>query len=263
MLHNLKDLEGLTINAIDGDIGLTKDFYFDDNRWTIRYFVVETGSWFSSKKVLLSPISIDRLNFKEETLIANITREQVRHSPDIDTHKPVSRQFEVHYFGYYGYPFYWGGSDLWGSYSNPFMIVPGNGTKVPDTFADDDATRYRDQDHHLRSSDEVIGYHMEARDGEIGHLQGMLIDADTLAIRYLIINTSNWWLGHLVLIAPQWITEVSWVNEKIYVDMTQEQVKDAPPYDPDVPFTRDREKGIHHHYGRKGYWEDGLINRSV
>ncbi len=255
MLHNLKDIEALAIHSTDGNIGQTKDFYFDDKKWVIRYLVVETGSWFSSKKVLLSPMSIRRLNFMENALETSITREQVRHSPDIDTHKPVSRQFEVNYLGYYGYPFYWGGRSLWGTYTSPYAINPGNQRDVPDIFADDDAMRYRDQDHHLRSSSEVIGYPIAAKDGEIGHLQGMLIDPDTLAIRYLIINTSNWWLGNLVLIAPQWIDDVSWVNTKIYVGMTQKQIKGAPLFDPSVPFTRQREDDIHQHYGRKGYWE--------
>ncbi len=81
-----------------------------------------------------------------------------------------------------------------------------------------------------------MGYHLEATDGDLGHLQGMLIDTDTWAIRYLIINTSNWWLGHQVLIASNSIKEVSWGTFKIYVDMTQQQVKGAPLFDPDIPF---------------------------
>lgn len=260
MLHLLKDLEGLAIHATDGDIGKTTDVYFDDKQWVIRYLLVETGSWFSSKIVLLSPMAIKHLHIQEKTLSVHITREQVRHSPDIDTHKPVSRQFEMDYAGYYGYPFYWGGSGLWGAYSSPHLVAVGYESDVPDTFAEDDANEYRDQDRHLRSGNDAVGYHIEAHDGEIGHLQGMLIDADTLAIRYLIINTSNWWLGHLVLVAPPWIKEVSWLNAKIYVDMTQQQIKDAPLFDPDVPFNREMEQGIYFHYGRKGYWEEGLIN---
>jgi hypothetical protein len=259
MLHNVKDLEGLAIHATDGDIGLTKDLYFDDKQWVIRYLVVETGSWFSSKKVLLSPMAIKSLNLEKKAITVAITRAQVRDSPDIDKHTPVSRQFEIDYASYYGYPLYWGGSGLWGMYPNPHMTASNYESGALDTFDDDDddddAMQYRDKDHHLRSINEVIGYHIEASDGEIGHLQGMLIDLETLAIRYLIINTQNWWVGNLVLIAPQWIKEVYWPTQKISVDMTQQQVKDAPFFDLEGTHNREQEKEIYLHYGRKGYWE--------
>ncbi|ACK46144.1 conserved hypothetical protein [Shewanella baltica OS223] len=258
MLHTLDDLKNLAIHASDGDIGQTKDFYFDDKHWVIRYLVVETGSWLFSKKILLSPISIKELDQEDKTLSVSISREQVKNSPDIDTEKPVSRQYEVDYMGYYGYPDYWGSTGIWGSEPSPNMMASGyysvaptpDNLDNPDKFADVDAALSRDNDHHLRSSHAVTGYHLDAIDCELGHLQGMLIDIDTWAIRYLIINTSNWWSGHLVLIAPKWIKEVSWPTSKIYVDMTQQQVKDAPTFDPSEPFNLEHEQSLQSHYGR-------------
>lgn len=257
MLHTLNDLQNLSIHASDGDIGLTKDFYFDDKHWVIRYLVVETGSWLSSKKILLSPISIKEFNQEQKTLAVTISREQVKNSPDIDSEKPVSRQHEVDHMEYYGYSQYWGNTGIWGSEPSPNMMATGyysvapkpDNLDNPEMSADVEAALSRDNDHHLRSSHAVAGYHLDAIDGELGHLQGMLIDIDTWAIRYLIINTSNWWLGHLVLIAPKWIKEVSWPTSKIYVDMTQQQVKDAPTYDPSVPFDLEHEQNLHTHYG--------------
>ncbi|MBO1895753.1 MAG: PRC-barrel domain-containing protein [Shewanella sp.] len=257
MLHTLNDLQNLSIHASDGDIGLTKDFYFDDKHWVIRYLVVETGSWLSSKKILLSPISIKEFNQEQKTLAVTISREQVKNSPDIDSEKPVSRQHEVDHMEYYGYSQYWGNTGIWGSEPSPNMMAPGyysvapkpDNLDNPEMSADVEAALSRDNDHHLRSSHAVAGYHLDAIDGELGHLQGMLIDIDTWAIRYLIINTSNWWLGHLVLIAPKSIKEVSWPTSKIYVDMTQQQVKDAPTYDPSVPFDLEHEQNLHTHYG--------------
>ncbi|MCS6096884.1 PRC-barrel domain-containing protein [Shewanella baltica] len=258
MLHTLDDLKNLAIHASDGDIGQTRDFYFDDKHWVIRYLVVETGSWLFSKKILLSPISIKELDQEDKTLSVSISREQVKNSPDIDTEKPVSRQYEVDYMGYYGYPDYWSSTGIWGSEPSPNMMASGyysvaptpDNLDNPDKFADVDAALSRDNDHHLRSSHAVTGYHLDAIDGELGHLQGMLIDIDTWAIRYLIINTSNWWSGHLVLIAPKWIKEVSWPTSKIYVDMTQQQVKDAPTFDPSMPFNLEHEQSLQTHYGR-------------
>jgi hypothetical protein len=265
MLHTLKDLEGFTVHASDGDIGEITDSFFDDQQWAIRYLVVETGSWLESKKVLLSPISIKHVDREAKTLMVSISREQVKNSPDVDTQKPVSRQYEVDYLGYYGYPYYWGNTGLWGGYPSPYMIAPGyasaaaqaaEGIDAPDMFADVEAMRHRDQDHHLRSSHAVTGYQLEATDVAFGHVEGMLVDTNTWAIRYLIVNTSNWWVGHLALIAPQWIKEVSWVTSKFYVDLTQQQVKDAPIFEPDMPLTREQEHEIYRHYRREGYWLD-------
>jgi hypothetical protein len=99
-------------------------------------------------------------------------------------------------------------------------------------------------------------YHVQASDGDIGHVEGLLVDEETWAIRYLIVNTSNWWLGHQVLIAPEWIQDVSWLEATVSVTLTQQAVRDAPPYDPEVRLDRRQEVAIHRHYGRRGYWTD-------
>ena len=127
MLRSIKDLEGFAVGATDGTIGHVKDFYFDDRAWIVRYLVVDAGAWLSSRKVLISPISIGRPDWAERLLHVSITKEQVRQSPDIDTDKPVSRQHEMQFSGYYGYPYYWGGSGYWGGGMYPNMMLPGCG----------------------------------------------------------------------------------------------------------------------------------------
>ena len=241
MLRNTKDIENYAIGATDGNVGQLKDFYFDDHAWVIRYLVVDTGSWLSSRKVLISPISIHDPDWGARTLPVAITREQVRNSPDIDTDRPVSRQHEMQYLGYYGYSPYWGGTGPWGAGMYPYGMYPGRAgfgwdgagrEEVNDEYARVEQARQQDDDPNLRSCNAVIGYHIHATDGEIGHVQGMLIDEDTWA-RYIVVNTSNWWLGHQVLIAPQWIKDVSWPDKRVSVDLTRASVKDAPPYDSD------------------------------
>ena len=103
MLRNVKDLRGYAIRATDGVIGRVDDFYFDDEGWAIRYLVVDTGSWLSGRKVLISPIAVGSPDWTTQVLPVSLTRTQVEHSPDIDTRRPVSRQHEAEYFGYYGY----------------------------------------------------------------------------------------------------------------------------------------------------------------
>ena len=119
-----------------------------------------------------------------------------------------------------------------------------------------EAVRHKEDDPHLRSCKAVINYHIQATDGEIGHIQGLLVDEETWAIRYLIVDTRNWWLGHLVLVAPQWIEKVSWSDATVSDDLTRQAVKDAPPYDSMAQLNREQEVNIIKHYGHPGYWED-------
>lgn len=264
MLRSMKDLEDYAIRATDGIIGHVKDFYFDDEAWVIRYLVVDTGSWLSSRMVLISPIALGQPDWAKKVLPVSITKEQVKNSPSIDTDKPVSRQHETHYLGYYGYPAYWGGVGLWGGGAYPGMMMTGFGgslatpyaprPEAQEAYARAEEARHRDDDLHLRSCKAVMDYHIEATDGDIGHVQGLLVDEETWAIRYMVVDTSNWWLGHKVLIAPQWIKHVSWPEATVSVDLTRQAVKDAPPYDPAAQLDREQETGIYQHYGRPGYW---------
>ena len=264
MLRNMNDLEGYAIRATDGAIGHVNDFYFDDKAWGIRYLVVDTGSWLSSRKVLISPIAIGQPDWTAKVLPVSIAKEQVKNSPEIDTDKPVSRQHEIRHLGYYGYPFYWGGAGLWGGGAYPTLLMPGYPGLVPTpraahsetekSFVRAEAARHQNDDPHLRSCKAVMTYHIEATDGDIGHVDGLIFDEETWAIRYIIVNTSNWWMGHQVLIAPQWIENVSWHDATVSVNLTRQAVKDAPPYDPAAALDRKRELDLYKHYGRPGYW---------
>src|SRR5450759_1770004 len=165
MLHSMKDLEDYAIGATDGTVGHVKDFYFDDKAWVIRYLVVDTGTWLSSRKVLISPIAIGHPNWAEKTLPVSITKEQVKNSPDIDTEKPVSRQHEIEYLGYYGYPYYWGGAGLWAGGAFPNLLMPGYGgfatplnagqPEAEKARAQAEAARHQNDDPHLRSCNTV------------------------------------------------------------------------------------------------------------
>jgi len=272
MLRNLKDLENYKIGATDGEIGHVKDFYFEDDAWVLRYFVVDTGSWLSSRKVLISPISVHHPDWLARKLPVSITREQVRHSPDIDTDQPVSRQNEEQYLGYYGYPYYWGGGGLWGEGLYPYAIAPGfagygldrveRERQIEEQLRDERA-RHRNDDPHLRSCAAVTGYHLHATDGDIGHVAGFLVDDETWAIRYLVVDTSNWWMGHQVLIAPPWIKGVHWNDKTVAVDLSRAAIQSAPPYDPASGWSREQERNLSRHYGRSGYWASEALEVSA
>ncbi len=251
MLRNLKALRGYAIRASDGVIGKVDDFYFDDETWAIRYLVVDTGTWLSGRKVLISPIALGHAGWMGRQLPVALTRAQVERSPDIDTRKPVSRQHEAQYFGYYGYPYYWGGAGLWGMGAYPGSLTA-QGRIEADLKAHASHATPKPDDCHLRSSNAVIGHHINATDGDIGHLEDLLVDDHTWAIRHLIVNTSNWWGGQRVLIAPHSIKDVSWSEAKVSVDLTRQAVRDAPAYAPAVQVDRQSAPAISGHHGRPG-----------
>jgi hypothetical protein len=263
MLRSIKDFEDCVIGAIDGDIGQVKDFYFDDHAWVIRYLIVDTGHWLTRHQVLISPIAVHSPDWAAHRLPVSITREQVRNSPDIDTDEPVSRQQERQYHGYYGYPNYWGGNNRWGGGPYPYGLLPGRGgfgsenailEQDDAAFARADEARMRGDDPRLRSCQAVIGYRIVANDGEIGHVQSLIADDETWAIRYIVVNTSNWWLGHQVLVAPEWVTGLSWADQSLALALDREGIRSAPAFDSTKALNRELEERLYQHHGREGYW---------
>ncbi|MFZ1041699.1 MAG: PRC-barrel domain-containing protein, partial [Anaerolineales bacterium] len=248
MLNKAKTLKGYKLNSRDGEIGKVKEFYFDDHHWTIRYLVADTGDWLMGRQVLISPYALGFVNKEEQTITVDLTKKQIEESPSLKKDKPVSRQFEESYYGYYGMPMYWSGGYMWGYYP----------------YIERDREKWRQSaerekaawDPHLRSTHDVDGHHIQAADGEIGHVEDFIVDDETWAIRYLIVDTQNWWPGKKVLISPKWIERVSWRELKVFVNLTREMIKQSPEYLEESMPTRDYETRLHHHYNREGYWVD-------
>jgi hypothetical protein len=259
MLTN-KRLKDFVIRATDGELGSVVELYFDDETWAIRYLVVDTGGWLSGRRVLISPFAIVRMDWDAMRLDVALTKKQVENSPNIDTHKPVSRQHEAAYVGYYGYPYYWGGPYLWGPAAYPAVLAT-----PPRASREAMAERIRKEstDSHLRSTEAVTGYNIEAADGEIGHVDGFVMDDKAWAIRYIEVATRNWLPGKKVLISPSWIERVSWPASKVYVGLSREAIKDAPEYIESRPVTREYESRLHDHYGRPPYWLHDAEHRSA
>jgi uncharacterized protein YrrD len=256
MLIKANALKGYTLDSIDGEIGKVKEFYFDDRYWTIRYLVADTGKWLIGRQVLISPHPLLTVNKEEQKIGISLTKKQIEDSPSLDNDKPVSRQFEKAYHGYYGWPIYWGGSFMWGSYAYPYMAGPYPGVAHEREELAEATRNEKAWDPHLRSTHDVAGRHIEAADGEIGHIEDFIIDDKTWAIRYLIVDTRNWWPGKRVLVAPQWIESVSWSESKVLVNLSRDAIKRSPEYTEESLLTRDYETGLHQHYNREGYWVD-------
>jgi len=247
MLIKVKTLKGFKLNGIDGEIGKVKEFYFDDRHWTIRYLVADTGGWLTGKQVLISPYALVAADKAEQYITVDLTKQQIENSPPLDSDKPVSQQFETDYYGYYGYPTYWSGLSTWGAY--PYIQRDREQwyKSTPEE---------KEGDPNLRSTREVSGYHIQATDGEIGHVEDFIIDDQTWAIRYLIVDTVNWWLGKKVLVSPRWIERVSWDESKVFINLHRDIIKQSPEYMQEMLLMRDYETRLHQHYNRQGYWVD-------
>ena len=253
MLRNSQELKSYTIDTTDGEVGKVADIFFDDHSWMVRYFVVDTGSWLSSRKVLISPYAVQCSDWHSKSLRVSLNREQVKNSPDIDTDMSVSRQHEKTYADYFHYPYYWGAVGFWGD--GLYYPVETERSVEAELRLEAERKRHQNDDPHVRSCKSVSGYQVHASDGDIGHVQSMLVDEETWAIRYLVIDTSNWWMGHKVLVPPEWIANVDWADSSVAINLNRETVKNSPRYESTEDLNRSHELELYSHYGRTNYWE--------
>ena len=220
MLHNIKELYGNKLAARDGDIGHVKDFFFDDKTWVVRYLVVDTGSWLKGRLVLISPHAFGNMDQEGKTLHVKLRKKQIEDSPSIESHKPVSRQYEIDYYRYYGWPAYWNGGAMWGLAGYP-MVLPPSGEEME---ADQPRHHHRD-DKHLQSTHAVTGYHIETADGTIGHVSSFLVDEKSWAIRELVVETGRWYAGKEILISPSKVERISYEESKVFVNLTKADIE--------------------------------------
>jgi hypothetical protein len=228
-------------------MGIVDQFDFDDESWAIRYLVVNAGDWLGGRLVLISSLALRKTDWQSRLLDVALTKKQVEDSPPIDTHKPFSRQHEAANLGYYGYPSYWAAPN----YPAALAVRKEAVAEMEELQA---RASLEPTDTHLRSTEAVTGYHIEASDGEIGHVRDFIVDDETWAIRYLEVDTHNWWPGKKVLISPQWINRVSWPDSKVYVDLTRETVQNGPEWIESIPVTREYEHRLYDYYARSPYW---------
>jgi len=251
MLIEASDMKGFAITATDGSIGSVVDFLFDDESWTLRWIVVETGNWLSGRKVLLPDSVLGHPNIDARSFPVRLTMAKVKDSPPIATHQPVSRQHEEHMYSYYNMSPYWGNGFYMGGYGG--WSAGMSETHYADARRRQDkasAQQHRDDDLHLRSIDAVTGYNLQATDGSIGHLEGFLIDDTDWTIHFLTVDTKNWWPGKHVLISPRSAQSIQWAENLVNLDVDRQTVMDSPAYDPSVPVDAAFEARMARHYVR-------------
>lgn len=253
MFRHSTKVRGLTIRAKEGDLGKVEDTLFDDVSWAIRYFVLSTGGWLSGRQVLISPAAVEGPDWDNHSLHVNLTQQQIEKSPDISSDEPVSRQLEQRLHEHYGWPMYWTPK------AGVVMGATPPGAARPDltpgiAARQDQETSNLPGDPHLRSMREVVGYHVQATDGEVGHVEDFVVDHERWLIRFLIIDTRNWLPGRKVLVAPDWLKAVDWAARHVHVDLTCQAIKDSPPFEPNEPVNEKYAGELHDYYGRPNRW---------
>lgn len=244
MKRSVNSLIGFTMGATDGEIGKVKEFYFDDETWTIRYLIVETGSWLFGRKVLISPIALLTPDWENEIFPINLTKEQIKNSPDIDTEKPVSRQQEIEMYAHYPWGSYWGNGFGAGTIPPPVsmydVVLGGNENNI---------NKKEQGDPHLRSTEKVTGYKINADYGEIGNVEDFLIDDSSWKIDFIVVDTGNLLPGKKVLISPSWIKDINWDNSEVTINATVDSIKNSPEYDPSQSLTDEYAASLQKYYG--------------
>ena len=252
MLRSLKSIERYGVSATDGEVGSVVTFLFDDERWVVRYLVVETGGFLDRHRVLISPAFFRQADWMSQRFELALTVDKIRKSPDIDVDRSVSRQHEQDYYGYYGYPYYWGYAGLWGTSSSPALMTLNSVRPTPAPHPERSPG-----DAHLRSVNELIGYGIEGSDGGIGHVADLIVDDESWEIRYLVIDTRHWWHAKKVLAAPQWTSQISWEGKTVHMNLSRQAVKEGPAWDASAPINRKYETHLYDYYGRPAYWQGG------
>jgi sporulation protein YlmC with PRC-barrel domain len=250
MLRSLRDLEGYKVAGTDGAIGSVKNFLLDDERWIVRYLVVQTGSFFDERPVLITPISFREVDWSTHRIHLSLTVDKIKASPGIDMDPSVSRQHERAYHRYFGYPYYWGYTGVWGMGYFPSQLARRKWDPPPEAHPSD----HGPGDAHLRSAHELRGYDVRASDGAIGDVVDFLVDDEDWQVQYLVVDTSRWWHGKKVIVSPHWARRLSWEGKSVYLDLTRQAIEDSPTWDPASTVGRDYEERLFDHYGRPPYW---------
>lgn len=235
MLRTLDNILGHRILARDGEVGKVYDFYIDDSLWRLRYVVAETGNWMNRRRVLISLLALGEIRADQREFHVNLSCEQVRTSPDIDTDKPVSRQQEMMMNAHYGWPAYWSPEGL--IVPEPILAILNRRRKI-------------EGDAHLRSFRELSSY--ELRDGEtrLGKVEDFIIDDSDWSLKRLVVSEGGWLESRYAAISAEHISQISWSDRAVSVDRATVDQKRSQAFDYGHPVNREEVVVYFDYYGR-------------
>lgn len=249
-MQTIKNMLGFTMSATDGEIGKVEDFYFDDETWTIRYLVVETGNWLLDRKVLIAPQALLACDWENETFPVNLTKEQIKNSPDIDTDKPVSRQHEMELYAHYPWANYWGGGIWPGGMDTTGIMLPMPSVPMEESVksSKNNPGDNADGNPHLRSAKNLQSYYIHALDDTIGDVEDFIVDDSNWTIHYMIVDTGKWLPGKKVILSPNLIKEINWETSEVIIKASVDQVKNSPEYDASKQLSTEYDTNLKNYY---------------
>ncbi|WP_026632455.1 PRC-barrel domain containing protein [Dyadobacter alkalitolerans] len=239
MKISVKGITGFSIGAIDGEMGVVKEIYFEDHTWTVRYLIVKTGNFLKDKLILVSTQALLAPDWDNELFPTNLSMDQIINSPDIDTDKPVYRQQEIKLYEHFPWDIYWA-----------MGIIPMEDS-VEIAISEKEKEISAKANPHLRSSEKVTGYSLHATDGELGHIDDLIIETDSWKITSVVVKTGNWFSGKEILMPTEWILEIDWLSSTFAVDATVEQVQQCEPFDAGDAVNEAYEKVLRDYKGRR------------
>lgn len=246
MKRSLKELEGYTLQAIDGDRGKVKNFLFDDESLIIRYLEADLGNFFSEKRVLIPRAYLGEPFWEDKHFPVELTVKMIENSPGIDYDMPISKKYEKELVEHYELEPYWP-ANIAAYAGKETMFNPDISFKTPKKVI-----AKNEVETSLRSFTEIRGYFINATDDRFGHIEDLIIDDNDWQIFYVVIDTKNivpW--SKQVILPVDLISEISFVEKEAKIELTKEAIKKAPEYNPASAINAEYEKVIYDFYGRK------------
>ena len=213
--------------ATDGEVGIVTEFFFDDEHWTVRYLVVDVGPFLTRREVLIAPEALKTP--EDKSFPVNLTKEQIRKSPEIDLDEPVLRQHEDVIRRYFNWPVYWHYG--FGLGLPPPPPVEEALEPINEPPAEETEEQYEEVEtvSHLRSTEEMLGYRIMTADGEeAGHIDDFLVEDMLWVLRHIVVDLRSLLPGKRVLISPEAVRDIDWETKTVTLSATREAVLNAP-----------------------------------
>lgn len=246
MKRALKELLGYVIKANDGTKGTVKDFFFDEESWTIRYMVADLGKFLPGKKVLIPRVFLDKSDWERGHFQVLMTKKDIENCPPRNEHLPVSRAYEALLHEHYQLDYYWPIA-YGGAVGTVGMLRPPTPVRLTN-----DIVKEEDMNTNLRSFNEVHGYEVECLDKKKGHIKNFVFDDKNWQVVYVVVDISNWYSrSKNVMIAVNWIDKINYTEQSISINQSSEMLEEAPEFDPSEPVNEAYERQLLDYYGRK------------
>lgn len=244
MLRSLREILGYSIKATDGVMGTADDFLFDQNTWEIRYMVDDTGKWLPGRRVLLYADALGHPVWESKAVPVDLSQNTIENSPHIDTHAPVSRQKEAELFSYYNWDPYW-------AMTAPEALPP---YIIPPKMPGGDHPPSHQEESHLRSVDEILGYTVFSQEDEAGKIDDLIVEEEDWLIRFLVVDRAGLLRSETVMMPTSWVHSIDWAMKAIQLHTTEQEIQQCPEFDPAQPVNSAVETRYYDYFGRPVYW---------